>query len=83
MAAWPVIGMVGLTSCLWKNIPKVPMNEKSGDKIAQVRTSWFLLMFLVGVSQEEANSTEGKAKQSLIKLYTHTERREIRIQNKN
>ena len=42
-----------------------------GNKTAQVKT-WLLLMVLVGVFQEEENSTEGKAKQSLIKLNTHT-----------
>ena len=83
LAAWPVIGMVGLTSCLWKTSLKSQWMKNLGDKIAQVRTSWLLLMVLVGMSQVEVNSTEGKAKQSLIKLYTYTERREIRIQNKN
>lgn len=32
-------------------------------------------MVLVGVYQEEANTTEGKAKKPLIKLQTHTEKR--------
>lgn len=41
-------------------------------KSVQVRTSW-LLMALVGVSQEGANFTEGKAKQFLMKLYKNTQ----------
>lgn len=40
-----------------------------GDITAHFRTPWLLLMVLVGVSQEEANLTEHKAKQCLIRLH--------------